>query len=934
MQKKLKQRHSLILVILLLLQFIPINAFGIEGYTSHPVYQGMENGRAQLSNYRYNDVEGHWGIVPIYEMAGLGIMKGPNATSFRPNGSLTYLEALTVLVRAIGREEEAQRLGENQAPANVRNIMVLSAVQNWGKGYVQVATAEGIITNQEINEILNLTPQQQENLENEIQNQLNRYQGRDLTPQEFAALEAQVRDNIATTAIWNRPVPRQQVAVWVARALNLQPLYGENIASVYNFNDWRQIDTGKIPMIEAILQNQVMSGITSNTFSPRGNLTRAEMAQILFNINDDLLPRRGTTKLVGRIIEIEEVQQQGNHKKIFTVLNNDNSTNYLTIDTTSGEEFFVQKHGAFSSSTLLNKGDVIHYYITRNGRINYARVVPTSITTVEGFIEVADPENNRLAISDFNDKRHLFDLPSFAQVTINGKEAGLGDLMYGQEVKVTLRQGQVEIIEAYLDEDPLLHGYIPPGSRTKVGDVLLINSNEIELRVGNEREKYRILPNTSVTRNGNRANLFEVKVGDRVILHFDDIYSADIAQIRVEDDERHITGVYRGTLESVSERNKEMIINTVTQYENGRWNPHNQQKVKLGVEDQIYYQGERLTLAQLSQYRGKEVYVAVESSFGSEKAAKVTVKDGSTLLYESHVTGLQFGSNRMVVDNSSVNFNQGTIVVKNNRLVDILNLENRQSIYLVADLNQGARNAAFIAIEYDGLLDDRIDGTRLVVYRGRIESMADYSITLGRLAYQMDYLRLQDHKWSEVTRPKQLTVTEDSYIYDSEIKVEIESSIFLRSRFIDPNMIQDPILRARIRNNHYVGKSAFVVVKETTRNGETTEEVISINLTPQHLHYQNLVNTNHSAIADIGSINLDTNEITLTNLRHWNALSNRWEAVRTEETVSMEKAVIIVNDRPIDREEFYRLRERARVYVIKSKNVSTHDDAYIVIVEQ
>ncbi|MBM7614799.1 S-layer homology domain-containing protein [Alkaliphilus hydrothermalis] len=935
MENKLKKTYSLILAILLLLQLIPPISYGIEGYTSHPVYNGVENPQDQLKNFHYSDISGHWGTVPILEMAGLSLMRGVAPSRFRPNSSLTYVEALTVLVRAIGKEAEAQQLGELQAPANVRSLLLLSAVHNWGKGAVQVAVNEGIITNEEINQIINLTPQEQENLENQLERQLARFQNGGYSGEEIAEIERQVKEKLEN-AVWNRPVPRQQVAVWVARALKLQGIYGDKIVKTYGFDDWEQIDTEKIPLIEAVLNQNIMTGITPNTFAPRDEFTRVQMAQVMFNVGEAFLVQRGITQKIGRVMEIEEIiqQQQANEikKRVYTILNQDNSQNYLTSD--AGRDFLVQKEGGLSLSSLLEQGDVIYYFINPQQEIIYARVVPTKITKIEGFIDLVDVDNNRFAMTDFDGKKHLMELPAFTEVMVNGVPASLEDLIYGQEVKATLRQGMVVSIEAYLEEDPYLHGYIPPGSKTKVGDVLLISSTEIELQVEGEREKYRILPTTIVTRNDQHAKLFEVKEGDRVILSFDDIYSADIASIKVEDDERHITNIYRGKLEYVSERNKEMIINSISEYQGATWNPHPQQKISIKVEGDIYLGGNQITLKELSGQTGKELYVAVENSYGTQRAAKVLVKEGSTILYENKVTGLQFGNSRMVVENNTISFNEGTIVVQNNRLVDILNLENQQSIYLAADLNQGRRNATFISIEYDGMMDDRIDGTRLVVYRGRIEDLGDYSLTLGRLAYQLDYLKLENHQWGEIARPQKLTMTEDTYVFDSEIQKEVPTGYFLNSRFIDPNQIQDLDLRTRIKNNHYIGKSAFIIARETTLQGETTAEILGINLTPNHFNYYHILNTDHSAIGEIAEVDLDANEMTITNLRHWNTLSSRWESVRTQEVVSMEKATILVNDKPISREEFYQLKQRAKVYIIKSKASATHDDAYIVVVEQ
>lgn len=931
---KLQRKISYILLLLLIFSSFSGVVYGIEDFTSQPVYYGMDKGQAFYNNLRFNDIGGHWGKEPIQEMAALSLLRGTSNTTFNPNGNLTYLEALSVLVRAIGGEAAAQQFGEMEAPATVRNILILSAVDNWAKGYVQVAMDQGIITNEEVNQIMNLTPQQTETLENQIAARLAVYEDRGYTPAELTALQNQIRTKVENNAIWNRPVSRQQVALWVARTLGLAPSYGTDMVRVYNFTDWRQIDTDKIPYVEAILQYGAMTGTSGTTFSPRGNLSRAQMAQILYNINDDLLPLRGLRKKAGTIIEQETVNQQGREKKLYALRNDDNSINYLVVEPAAGQDFVVQNQGELGLSNQLRTWQYVEYYLNEFDEVVYAKVVPSIIEELEGTIELMDMNNKRLALLDYSDNRHLFELEPNVVVTVNGKDAALQDILYGQEVILKLRHGKIIAIEGYLEEDPKLHGYIPPGSRVKVGDVLFVNPQEIEIRVDGNREKYRIVPETLLTRNGKTANLFELKVGDRVILSFDDIYNADIAEIRVEDDERHITGVYRGTLESVNTRNNEIILNNVNLYDQGRWVKHPQQKVKLKIDSNIYRGESALTLKDLEKEIGKEVYTAVENSYGVERAAKTLVKEGSTQIFDSNITALQFGTGRMTVNNNYIYFSPGTIVINNNRLVDRLNLNVGQTVHLAADIKSGVRNAAFVSIQYDGILDDRIDQTKLVVYRGRIDAIAEYGITLSRLAYQIDYLKLENNKWVEIKRPKQLLLTEDTYVFDSEIQKEIDSSYFINSRFINPDLIQDPVLRSRIKNNHYVGKNAFVVVKESTVNGEVIEEILGINLTPNLLHYNNFVQTNHSAMAEIGSVDLDNEKLVLTNIRNWNTLNNRWEAPIGEVTISIDKAIILLNDKPISRDELYRLKERAKVYLVKNKNVSTQDDAYIVIVEQ
>ena len=929
----LRNRLSIWLAALLIVQIFPFSVFALED-GSYPVYEGSANQSALYSTIQFTDLQGHWARQAAQETAALSIMRGLNNRQFGPNRTLTYAEALTVLVKAMGAEAEAQQAGETQLQPKVRDIVLMSAADNWAKGYIQVASQKGILTTQESNEILNLTQAQQDRIEAQIEQQLKTYENRELTPAELGTLQGQVRDQLTTRATWNRPVSRQQVAMWIGRAIGLEPAYGKDMVNVYRFNDWSQMDTEKIPMIEAVLQRGLMSGTSAGAFSPKGQLTRGQMAQLVANIHDDLLEVRGLKKISGEITDIENIQEAGKNKRIYTLHNEDNSKSYILVEPNQ-KDFITQKNGTLGLSAQLRAGDWIRYYINEKNEAVYGAVDAGGERKVEGFVDAVDENKLQLTLMDFSDKRHMLTLQPATQIRINGREGALKDLLYGMEIVATLRGDKVTNIEGILEEDPYRHGYIPPGSRVKVGDILFINSDTVEIKVGDKREKYHITPDTKLLRSDARANLFEVKEGDRVLLSFDDIYSTDIASIQVEDQERHIDKIYRGKIESVNERGKEILINSVTVYQDGKWVKHTDAKVKLKAENDKLFEGTmKTTLKSLGAAKGSEIYAAVEKSYGVERIAKLVMKQGSTVLYESRISDIQFGTNKMTVDNNSFTFHSGTIVVKDNRLVDILNLDASQSIYMAADLNRGSRSAAFISIEGTGILDDRIDGTRIMVYQGKVEDIDDYGITIGRLGYQLDYLKLQDNRWTEVSRSKKFTLTEDSYIYDSDLKKEIDSSYFIDTRYIDYEDIKDGELRQRIKDRFYIGKSAYFVVKETDSGGETYAEVLALNLTPKIVFDRGKVNTEHSAIAIIDKVDLDSTTMTLGSLKYWNALNQRWETAAGKETVIMDKAVILINDRPMDRDEFYRLKPKAKVYMIKNKKDSVNDEAFVVIVEQ
>ncbi len=932
--KDCKKKLSIFILILLMIQIFPYQAFAIEGLSPYPSFQGMDKGGSLYQTIRFNDIGGHWAQGAIQEVAALGLMKGVGKQKFQPNRPISYMEAIITLVKALDLQEEAQRLGEGQATDNVRDIVILSTTDNWNRGYLQAAIQNNIISPEEVNKITDLTVRQIEALEDTVLDMMRAYERRDLTQAELTTIQNQLRDKLETRTAWDRPAPRQQVAAWLARTMGLEGVYGSDMKMVNKFTDIGQIQVDKVPLVEAVLQENIMSGVSATRFNPKGSLTRGQMAQILSKIHDDLLESHELEKFEGEIIKIEDLTHESKGKRVFTIENDDNSK-ILLVTQASEKDFPLRKGGRIGLSNLLSKGDWLRYYINNKGEVVYGAVDTRQVLSLRGFVENIDIENRELIVSDFQDKRHILKVQPTALVQINGKDYKLEELLYGMEIKANIINDKINKIEGYLDEDPDRHGYIHPGSRTKVGDILFLDANTVEISRDGKREKYKITPATRLLRNERPANLFEMKTGDRVILFFNDIYSPDIATIRVEDHERHIEGVYRGQIEQVDQRKREIILKNISNYQQGRWVRYPREQVKLKAEGDLLYEGpQKITLRDLTTRRDMEVYAAVEGSFGVPRIAKALIKGGSTVLYESRISEIQYGSSRMIVDNVNFNFHPGTIVIKNNRLVDSLNLGKNQTINMVADLARGARNAAFVAIEDTGILDERIDSTRLVIYRGTVEDIHDYGVNLGRLGYRLDYLRLEDNQWKEISGRRKLTLTEDALILDSDLGKEIEPSYFIDTRFIDPQDIEDEELRRRIEERFYFGKGAYFIVKETHVDGDVYEEVLALNLTPADIHEGGRLHIEHSAIGEVAEVNIDNESITLTNLKHWNTLNKRWENVRTQETISTDKAVILVNDKPIGKDELYNIRRRAKVYAVKSKDSSTGDDAYVIIVEQ
>lgn len=476
-------------------------------------------------------------------------------------------------------------------------------------------------------------------------------------------------------------------------------------------------------------------------------------------------------------------------------------------------------------------------------------------------------------------------------------------------------------------DDPERDGYIIPGTRYRQGEVLFIGKDQVEIISNQGREKYKISENTSFQKRGEVIGLNQVKEGDKVLLSFDSIYTSEVANIKVEDQGQEIEGILRGKIELVDDRNKEITIKSPYIYKEGKWIPQTKYTMKLRTSGNNLYNGsQKTTLEKLKVQKGREAYIAYDQNFGRQNIAKLTVKNGLAQTYQGKISNILYTLGNLVVDNRALDLHQGTIVVKDNRLVDYLNLNKYDDILAVVDNSLGKKNTSIISLDTN-ILENRKDDTTIAIYRGRLEDIFQYQVEIGKLNYRLDYQVLEDGKWKTLEDKQRFTLSEDTLIYDSELKENIDPLHFISSRYINLNQIKNLILRSRIANDYYKNKQAYFVVKE----GEYGKELLALNLVPhRQIYYQN-INLSHSIMGEIEDIDLDNQTISLGKVKAYNTLNSSWENSQGE-SIDLDKTVILLNDAPLSLERLHSLSKGSKVYLVSEKT-SSKTESYVLIVE-
>lgn len=201
------------------------------------VVQGLLNGNQSVIPVNhivsYPDTASHWASTVINELSAKWIINTPNGSYYRPNDNISRAEFAELVARGLGLS------GEPTASSRFRDVRSGSMTS----AYIGAAAEAGIITG-----------------------------------------------NTDGTFKPDRPITREQMAIMMVRALNYggQPtaLNSSAASTLAKFKDNKKIQS-KDSVAKAV-QEGIIQGMTSKTFEPQGNASRAQAAVMLKRVLNKL----------------------------------------------------------------------------------------------------------------------------------------------------------------------------------------------------------------------------------------------------------------------------------------------------------------------------------------------------------------------------------------------------------------------------------------------------------------------------------------------------------------------------------------------------------------------------------------------------------------------------------------------------------------------
>lgn len=778
------------------------------------VYSGVNNATATFENMSYNDIDNSFAKGDIMRMTALAVIRGNGNGLYYPTNYLKREEALAMILRLMGKEKDVQ-VAQNSASGGVPGAAGTTSsgtVDSWAQGVITVAKNTGLLSKQE--------------------------QSLDFT----------------------KNATRQEIANWIAKGINLTPVYGKDAQYVYSYKDSSLFDADKLPYIEAAIESKIMSGYTNGYFGPNDYITREQMAAVLsraFNVSYAMM---GYTKDMGYVESVQKDSVNGGTRYTYEIKNDSGQDIALVSENSQSAnyDFAVLKNGVAGLSSLITSGDRITYY-TNGSNVVFAETESTSSSVLSGTIDAVWQGSFRLI--DDSGNSYIIYYNNNTQLTMNSVDASISDLKYGETVKATV-SGSTAIKIDVVYTDLSGNGQVNLGDRQDSGKIADIETNNGQVSITLDNgNTYTVNPDMLVEGGSGSLSVGDLKVGEYIKLYFSSISSNTPDEVFLEGDYNKAVAVIRGTISGVSGFNPKIQLKNVQIYRQGQWNTSSDYSMYSIDGASVYLNGLKIPVSDISKYKGYDAYIMVEDHYGTDTATLVSIQNGFNM---SYVGNISYDGNTLTVtlsDNRQVSVNDGTIILDDGLLVPKDQLSKVSQAYISFARGGGAN---FISI-----LDTNAPSGYYYA-KGNIITVTSDSITLGNYYYYSgnDYgdESLSNNEWV-ANGDETFYVGDETYIVDNtgNSPSNVPYSQFLNQKYSG--------------STYY---SAYVV----SSNGNA----IAVNLRP-------LVSTDRVTKAVLSSIN--GNVLTLDNVMDWNGLNNNWELNTSLDSIDVTKAVIVKNNKVI-----------------------------------
>lgn len=402
-----------------------------------------------------------WAVNEIESMSKSGIIKGYEDNTFRPDKSVSKLEALVLTARVLGSENPSNSNITETAIENFGDTIDTYKI-GFGQNEIAYLMAKGILTTSE--------------------------------------LSSYISSDVASTG-----TKRYEMAVILTKALDAEEEVSKNVMTSLEYADSQDIPAYAKKYVEYVSNQGLMNGVSGNKFSPNTDVTRAQAAVML----NKLINLTNYTYQSGVVAEMDTAS------RIIKLKDNSEYKQY-TVDSSvllrfEGTKITINDIGTgYDAVATFKNGSLyaIDFVTAMLDAEIYGSVAAKSSLGANPSISVYEIKSTDASVNSSSDNKTSYTLSDNCVITASGSSSTFADIKTGSYIKLTVAKGKVSVLEI-LPTESTITGRISDIEVTPVCKITVEKTN-------GTTESYNVASNVTVTKNSSKMTIADVVVGDTV----------------------------------------------------------------------------------------------------------------------------------------------------------------------------------------------------------------------------------------------------------------------------------------------------------------------------------------------------------------------------------------------------------------------------------
>ena len=328
----------------------------------------------------FPDIQDHWAKSYIELMTAQGMFKGYDDGNFKPENALTAAEALALCARATGLDDTTEVEIYNARMSDVTSI--LNGSQSWFQLEFAVCLETGILTTAELRSLTN-------------------------------------------SGALSQPIAKEDLAVYLARAMQLGPMSERLSSYPLSFSDTSSISEEARPSVYLLNTYGIVEGDQNNDFEPDRDVTRAVMATMLSRALQ-FMDTHGTSPDLPDYTDYDFQQgviaaspTESSSGSLLLTLKSDLTGETLGTVTLPAD-VTIYENSMETTTSALKAGRHARVCLSSSGKAYAVRV---SEALEELDVTVSDIEDNTLTVRS-GGTTYTFEMDRFTQVKIGSRITG------------------------------------------------------------------------------------------------------------------------------------------------------------------------------------------------------------------------------------------------------------------------------------------------------------------------------------------------------------------------------------------------------------------------------------------------------------------------------------------------------------------------------